>query len=69
MRVMADVECVVRDLFAHYFVRSADFVGGMGCGEWCNRRARRVSDYIAGMTDRYALIERAKYFKTTPELR
>jgi len=27
-RVMADV--VVRDLFAHYFVRSADFVGGMG---------------------------------------
>jgi len=30
MRVMADVECVVRDLFAHYFVRSADFVGGTG---------------------------------------
>jgi dGTPase len=32
-------------------------------------RASRVGDYIAGMTDRYALIEHAKYFKTTPELR
>ena len=32
-------------------------------------RARRIADYIAGMTDRYALIEHAKYFKATPELR
>ena len=32
-------------------------------------RARRIGDYIAGMTDRYALIEHAKYFKGTPELR
>ena len=33
------------------------------------RRARRIADYIAGMTDRYALVEHAKYFETTPELR
>ena len=32
-------------------------------------RTRRIADYIAGMTDRYALIEHAKYFKATPELR
>jgi len=32
-------------------------------------RMRRIADYVAGMTDRYALIEHAKYFKTTPELR
>ena len=32
-------------------------------------KARAVADYIAGMTDRYALIEHAKYFKGTPELR
>jgi dGTPase len=32
-------------------------------------RARQVGDYIAGMTDRYALIEHARYFKATPELR
>jgi dGTPase len=31
-------------------------------------RARRIADYIAGMTDRYALIEHARYFGTTPEL-
>ena len=32
-------------------------------------RTRRIVDYIAGMTDRYALVEHAKYFATTPELR
>jgi len=32
-------------------------------------RARRTADYIAGMTDRYALIEHAKYCEDTPELR
>ena len=34
-----------------------------------SRALARIADYIAGMTDRYALIEHAKYFKTTPELR
>jgi dGTPase len=33
------------------------------------RRARLVCDYIAGMTDRYALIEHARLFDVTPELR
>ena len=32
-------------------------------------RARRIADFIAGMTDRYALIEHAKHFSATPELR
>ena len=31
--------------------------------------ARRIADYIAGMTDRYALIEHARHFDSTPELR
>ena len=31
-------------------------------------RARRIADYIAGMTDRYALIEHAKLFASTPQL-
>ncbi len=30
---------------------------------------RRIGDFIAGMTDRYALVEHARLFKTTPELR
>ena len=31
--------------------------------------ARRVGDFIAGMTDRYALAEHARFFAATPELR
>jgi dGTPase len=72
MQVMNEAEAVVRDLFAHYTATPADLPA-----EWAegfalageNTRTRRIADYIAGMTDRYALVEHAKYFKTTPELR
>jgi len=72
MSVMQDAEGVVRDLFDHYTAHIADLPA-----EWRERldladaaaRARRVGDYIAGMTDRYALVEHAKYFDSTPELR
>jgi dGTPase len=33
------------------------------------RLARLVCDYIAGMTDRYALAEHQRLFDATPELR
>ena len=32
-------------------------------------RARRIADFIAGMTDRYALAEHGRLFDSTPELR
>ena len=72
MRVMQDAEAVVRDLFAHFVAHPGDLPA-----EWAEdiervgepARARRVADYIAGMTDRYALIEHARHFKSTPELR
>jgi dGTPase len=72
MRVMEEAEGVVRDLFAHYVETPADMPA-----EWSEEiavadagdRARHVADYIAGMTDRYALIEHARYFDLTPELR
>jgi len=72
MRVMDDAQRVVRDLFAHYTRKPTDLPT-----EWAdgidprdeNARARRIADYIAGMTDRYAQIEHAKYFAETPELR
>lgn len=72
MHVMADAERVVRDLFAHYAAAPADLPVEWGEGIGVTDavvRARRIADYIAGMTDRYALIEHAKYFRTTPELR
>jgi dGTPase len=72
MRVMSEAETVVRDLFAHYSQTPADLPA-----EWAegidaadeSARARRIADYIAGMTDRYAQIEHAKYFDETPLLR
>jgi dGTPase len=72
MRVMGDAERVVRDLFSHFMANPADLPtewadGLAALGEAA--RARRVGDYIAGMTDRYALVEHAKYFTATPELR
>jgi dGTPase len=71
MRVMADAERVVRDLFRHFMATPADLPPewGEGIDTTEARRARRVADYIAGMTDRYALIEHAKYFEETPELK
>jgi dGTPase len=71
MRVMADAERVVRDLFGHYRATPADLPEEwrQGIGTSDADSARRIADYIAGMTDRYALIEHAKYFKQTPELR
>jgi dGTPase len=72
MAAMKDAEGVVRDLFEHYAKTPADLPP-----EWRDGldrldepgRMLRIADYIAGMTDRYALIEHAKYFDSTPELR
>jgi dGTPase len=70
MRVMADAEGVVRDLFGHYTSAPADLPEEWGQGiSSAADGNRRIADYIAGMTDRYALVEHAKYFRHTPELR
>jgi dGTPase len=69
MRIMQNAETVVRDLFAHYMTSPAAMPA-----EWAQDcadvpgRARRVADFVAGMTDRYALIEHARHFDLTPEL-
>ncbi len=72
MRVMEDAEKIVRDLFGHYTTNPAglptEWMQGLDLSD-ASARARRAGDYIAGMTDRYALVEHAKYFKDTPELR
>ncbi|MFL6793359.1 MAG: deoxyguanosinetriphosphate triphosphohydrolase, partial [Bradyrhizobium sp.] len=33
------------------------------------QRARRIGNFIAGMTDRFALIEHQRLFDSTPDLR
>ncbi len=63
---------MVQELFAHYVACPADLPEEWGEGIAAvdeATRMRRIGDYIAGMTDRYALIEHARWFKTTPELR
>jgi dGTPase len=71
MRVMAEAERVVEELFEHYLARPADMPAEWRTGplEETEALALRVGDFIAGMTDRYALAEHARHFKSTPELR
>jgi dGTPase len=70
MRIMQAAEGIVADLFRHFMTTPADMPA-----EWAHdisadseARARRVADFIAGMTDRYALIEHARHFDSTAEL-
>ncbi|MFG1344512.1 deoxyguanosinetriphosphate triphosphohydrolase [Xanthobacter autotrophicus DSM 431] len=71
-RIMADAQQVVRDLYGHFTAQPHDMPQS-----WTadldlldpERLARRVADYIAGMTDRYALDQHARFFDTTPDLR
>jgi dGTPase len=71
MRIMSDAEGVCRDLFSHFAKKPSDmpaeWADGLPAGDERNR-ARRAGDYIAGMTDRYALIEHARFFTKTPQL-
>jgi len=71
-RVMNEAARVVSELFAHYSTRLGDLPpewreGLVHAGE--KERARHIADFIAGMTDRYALAEHTRLFDSTPELR
>lgn len=65
-------ERVVTDLFAHY-MKTADMPGRWGIAAAAapdaNHRARIVADFIAGMTDPYALDENARLFDARPDFR
>ncbi|CCD98732.1 deoxyguanosinetriphosphate triphosphohydrolase [Bradyrhizobium sp. STM 3809] len=70
MRVMRDAERIVADLFGRYQQDAATLPAGWlddcaGEGD----RARRISHFIAGMTDRFALTEHHRLFDSTPDLR
>jgi dGTPase len=72
MRVMGDAEGILFDLFARYQASPGDLPA-----EWVEgtervsdgERARRIGNFIAGMTDRYALMEHQRLFDSTPDLR
>jgi len=72
MRIMGEAERVVCALFARYVECPRDMPA-----EWAQMpeggeeatRLRHIADFIAGMTDRYALGEHARLFDSIPELR
>jgi dGTPase len=72
VRIMTAAEQVVCDLFRRYVERPddlpPDWAHGGGSADEAGR-LRRIADFIAGMTDRYALVEHARLFSATPELR
>jgi dGTPase len=72
MRIMDDAEDVICDLFAHYVQKPRDMPAEWGQGIESGEgdgRMRRIADFIAGMTDRYALVEHTRLFASTPDLR
>ena len=74
MRVMGEAEQILFDLFARYQQSPGDLPA-----EWSSRdggaheteaeRARRIGNFIAGMTDRFAITEHQRLFDLTPDLR
>jgi dGTPase len=72
MRVMGEAEGILFDLFARYQASPGDLPA-----EWVEGtqreseggRARRIGNFIAGMTDRFALMEHQRLFDSTPDLR
>jgi dGTPase len=72
MRVMGEAEAILFDLFARY-----QRVPGDLPAEWAamdgaaneTETARRIGNFIAGMTDRFAITEHQRLFDSTPELR
>jgi dGTPase len=72
MRVMKGAEAIVRDLFQRYLaepqaMQEAWARAASGLDE--RARARLISDFVAGMTDRYAIAEHRRLFDATPDLR
>ena len=53
---------------AHYRELPDEWLAGLDPADEASR-ARRIGDFIAGMTDRYAMIEHARLIGDTPELR
>ncbi|MCB1507763.1 MAG: deoxyguanosinetriphosphate triphosphohydrolase [Hyphomicrobiaceae bacterium] len=72
VKIRTEAARVVTDLFALYMQRPQEMpeVWQKGVShDDPQRLARRVCDYIAGMTDRYALIEHRRLFDDSPSLR
>ncbi|MEO5324123.1 deoxyguanosinetriphosphate triphosphohydrolase [Mesorhizobium sp. CC13] len=71
MRVRANADTIVRELFDAYFADPRAMPEGWREGlDRCEDRvkARAVADFLAGMTDTYAVKEHRRLFDHTPDL-
>jgi dGTPase len=70
MQIMGDAEKIVASLFGHYLANPDELPPGwLPPGANPDEIARGIGDFIAGMTDRFALGEHRRIFDSTPELR
>ena len=70
--IMENAKTIVTDLFDYYFERPEELPGDWRPGAEelpPEGRARRVCDFVAGMTDRFAMETHKRLFDVTPELR
>jgi dGTPase len=73
-QIMGDAETIVRDLFARYMTEPGEMPGpwraaAVDEGDGGQARAAVVGDFVAGMTDRFAIKEHGRLFDATPDLR
>lgn len=73
MRVVEGAESIVRDLFARYMAEPVEMPASWRTSaeqaESESACATVISDFVAGMTDRFAMHEHTRLFDATPELR
>jgi dGTPase len=70
IRIMGEAEAVVRSLFERYQRDPQELPWRrQSASSDTSVPAREIADFIAGMTDRYALSEHMRLFDSTPELR
>jgi dGTPase len=69
MRVRAKADAVVRRLFAAYATDATALPPEWAARARVGGAAQAASDYIAGMTDRFAIQEHRRLFDEAPELR
>ena len=72
LTTMRNAQAALRALFGYYFAHIEELPpewGGDLAGADDFTRARRIADFIAGMTDNFALQEHRRFFDSRPDLR
>lgn len=70
MGIMGEAESIVRNLFGHYRANVDELPPGwLPAAASEVEQVRGIGDFIAGMTDRFAIGEHQRIFDLTPELR